>query len=211
VQASLPTVVFSAVDAAGKDLVAVKVSADGQVVQDKLDGQAVTLNPGVHQMKYESEGSPPLEDRVVVRAGEKNRLVKVTFGGGAPTVPTNVAPPPAPGGEQLPTTGGGVPTSAIILGAVGVVALGSFTFFGIKGKSDASDLRSKCAPNCAQSDVDAVKSKLLIADISLGVGVVAIAAAVYLTVTNKQPATSSAHFDVKPTPGGGVATIGATF
>src|SRR5258708_778180 len=89
VQASLPTVVFSAVDAAGKDRVAVKVSADGQVVQETLEGKAVMLTPGVPQMKYETEGSPPLEDRVVVRAGEKNRLLKITFGGGATTSPTN--------------------------------------------------------------------------------------------------------------------------
>jgi hypothetical protein len=153
-----------------------------------------------------------VEDRVVMHAGEKNRGLLVRLG------PAPTAPPPPPAGDH-PTPasgGGGIPVAAIVLGGLGVVALGSFTYFGLTGKSDVSDLKNTCAPNCEQSKVDSARSKLIIADISLGVGVVAIGVATWMILTNKSPAppavtTGLTHFDVRPAPGGGVAEIGARF
>jgi hypothetical protein len=211
---STPSVVVGARDAAGKDLVDVKVMLDGQPFVTKLDGKPLPVDPGAHTMRYEAAGSPPVEEQVVIHAGEKNRPLMVRFAGPAapPEAPRTVPGPPAPSGGS-----GGVPTAAIVVGAIGVVALGSFTFFGITGKGDVSDLRSSgCAPNCDPAKVDAARNKLILADISLGVGVVALGVATWMVLANMKTAptgvtTGLTHVDVRAVAGGGVAEIGARF
>ena len=66
------------------------------------------------------------------------------------------------------------------------VGIGSFAIFGISGKSDVDDLQ-KCKPNCEEDKVDSARTKLIIADISLGVGVIAAAVSAYLFITHKSP------------------------
>ena len=212
---STPSVVVGARDAAGKDLTDVKVTVDGQPFITRLDGRPLPIDPGAHVMRYEAAGVPPVEEQVVVHAGEKNRPLMVRFTDPAPKPePVRVAPerpaPSASGG------GGGVPTAAIVVGAVGVVALGSFTFFGITGKGDVSDLRGSCAPSCDPTKVDAARNKLIIADISLGVGVVALGVATWMVLTNMKSAptrvtTGLTRVDVRAVAGGGVAEFGARF
>ena len=177
VESTAPTVVFSAKDGT-KDLSDVKVSVDGAAVTDRLDGKPVQMDLGKHTVKFEYQGQTKEED-VIIGAGQKNRNVTVTFGGAAaPPAARRARPPPLPRGG-----GGGSLVPAIVIGGVGVLALGSFAFFGLGGKSDVSDLEKNCKPHCAQSDVDAAKTKLLIADISLGVGIVALGVATYLVIT----------------------------
>jgi len=55
-------------------------------------------------------------------------------------------------------------------GALGVVSFGSAAYFGIGGWRDAENLRRTCAPNCDQSQVSAIRARLLIADVSLLAG-----------------------------------------
>jgi hypothetical protein len=213
VEQAMPTIVLSATDASGKDLVAVRVTMDGEVLATTLGGTALNVDPGPHTMHYETAGSPPVDEKVVFRVGEKNRAVKVQFGGGAPPSGTAQGAAPPPLAPEAPSSGKHVPTASIVLGAVGVVALGSFIAFGVTGKNDADNLRSTCAPNCAQSDVDSVKTKLHLADASLGVGVVALAVAAYLWATSDSgaPAAPATGLDVRPSPGGGVVTFGSSF
>ena len=70
------------------------------------------------------------------------------------------------------------------LAGLGVVALGSFAVFGLQGRADAADLRAGCGAtaSCTDDQVGAVRSKYLIADISLGVGIVALGAATLVYV-----------------------------
>ncbi len=206
---SMPSVVISAKDGAGRDLTNVKVTVDGQPFADKLDGKPLALDPGEHALRFEAPGAAPVDDRLVMHAGEKNRALTVRLG------PAPVAATPTPP-EPAPTRGGGVPGAAIAaLGAVGVVAIGSFAFFGLTGRSDVSDLRSSCAPNCDPSKVDTARGKLIIADISLGVGVVALGVATWMVLTSAAsppPArTGITGVDVRAVAGGGVAEIAARF
>jgi hypothetical protein len=46
--------------------------------------------------------------------------------------------------------------------------LGERRYFGLTSRSDLQSLRSECAPFCDQSKLDDVKSRMLVADISLG-------------------------------------------
>ena len=176
VEATAPTIVFSATDG-GKDLADVKVSVDGTPVTDRLDGKPVQMDLGKHTVKFEYQGQTKEED-IIIGAGQKNRNVAVTFNHAAAPPPPAPAPTPPP---PVSTEGSLVP--ALVVGGLGVVALGSFAFFGLGGRSDVSDLERSCKPYCAENDVDKARTKLLIADISLGVGVVALGVATYLFIT----------------------------
>ena len=188
-----PTVVFGARDA-GKDVTDVKVSMDGVVVAERLDGKPQLVDTGEHTFTFERGGAVK-EEKVLVRAGEKGRAISVTFGA------ATAAPAPAP---AAPAEEASI-VPALVVGGIGVAALGSFAYFGISGKSD----------------VDKARTKLIIADISLVGGVVALAVSAYMIITrpkvpdhvNVQAAKASprVRFDVAPTLGGGAAAIGGTF
>ena len=228
VESTAPTVVFGAKDGT-KDLSDVKVYVDGAVVTERLDGKPVQMDLGKHTVKFEYQGQTK-DEEVIIGAGQKNRNVTVTFGGaaaaGGGAVGGPAGPPPA-------ESGSGSLVPAIIVGGIGVLALGSFAVFGLGGKSDVSDLEKTCKPRCAESDVDAARTKLLIADISLGVGIVALGVATYLVIARPkiEPNVKTGHasngppqplalpkrsfsdvtFDVGALTGGAMGSVGARF
>jgi hypothetical protein len=58
-------------------------------------------------------------------------------------------------------------------------ALGSFTYFALSGRSVQNDLEL-CKPNCEnRADIDRMRSRYLIADISLGVALVSLGVGAY--------------------------------
>jgi hypothetical protein len=83
----LPTVVFGAKDAQGRDLFDVAVALDGDALVKKLDGKAVPVDPGPHTFTFSVAGRPPIAERVLVKEGEKARALVVTFAEGAAAVP----------------------------------------------------------------------------------------------------------------------------
>src|SRR5262249_8969273 len=96
--------------------------------------------------------------------------------------------------EQPPSRGRPVPVAPLVVGGVAVVALGVGAFFAVSGISDRSGLQGSCAPHCAQSDIDSVHTKFLVADVALGVGAAAAVAAVVLYFTSRSPPPPSAAF-----------------
>ncbi len=155
---ALPTVIPAAKDRAGKDIVDVHVTIDGKPMTDTLDGKALAVDPGVHTFKFETKGAPAIEQQVVVRQAEKNRILPVTFAIGDERTPK--PPPPhdgqPPGGEE--TTSSGPPIVGFALAGAGVVGGGIAAYLGLSADSDARNLRDTCAPKCTQSQVDDVKS-----------------------------------------------------
>jgi len=205
-----PTIVLAAKEGT-KDLSDVKVYVDGMLVTDKLDGKPMQMDLGKHKFRFDYAGQSKEED-VIIGAGQKNRNVAAVFeaAGAAPVI----VPPPVkePAGSLVPT---------FIVGGIGVVALGSFAFFGLSGKSEVADLQG-CKGHCAQDDVDKARTKLVIADISLGVGIVAIGVATYMFVTRPKVEgdVKAAHahaspgklgFDLGAVSGGAVGSVGGRF
>lgn len=218
VESNMPSIVFDVKDGAGKDVVAVKVSLDGKPVMTKLDGKAMALDPGAHTFKYETDGYPTIEEQVIVKQGEKNRKISVTFKPAGDPKKADTKPDPNPPPVVVdPTKPSNRKTVAYVLGGVGVVALGVGGFFYLTGKGAESDLRGKpCAATktCPQSDVDDVKKKYLYGDIAMATGVVSLGVGVVLYLTapkNADPAATARRFDVAPMPGGGFASYVGSF
>jgi hypothetical protein len=206
VESRIPSLVFRVQTADGSDVTDARFSVDDRAPHP-VDGSATQLDPGEHRVRFEHPGDPPVEMHVVVAESEKGRIVTARFAAkeGPPTAETPAA---APSPQSK-----GISPLAIVLAGVGVLGGASFAYFGITAKSDLDNLRNTCAPGCAQSDLDAVKQKALIADISLGVGVVALGAAAWVFFANSSPAPApaAALLDVRPTPGGAVARVGGRF
>jgi hypothetical protein len=202
VERDQPTVVVAAHDERGHDLVDVSVSVDGAPLTEKLDGRPIDLDPGTHVFKFEWEDKPPIEERIVLRVGEKDRRVTADFKppGGPP-----VEPAPAVVTEA-PTRWRGVPLGAVVVGGVGIAALGAWATFGIIGLSYENHDATTCAPNCLTSKVDAIRIDYAIADTGMVVGIVGVVVSVVWTILNRGPAAPR----VTPVAGlGGALVVGS--
>jgi hypothetical protein len=179
----IATVTFRATDSSGKELVDVQVSIDGALRLQSIDGRAMRINPGVHWISFSHSGDADVEQEVVVHAGEKARLVEVRIG--ARSSATAPLAAPLRDGEAPPTSGFRFPLFAAVSLGVGAV---SFVTMGVLVGTTASDvnhLRATCAGSCSPSDVDSANTRIVVANIMMGLGITAVATAgVSLFVVN---------------------------
>lgn len=207
----IPSVIFSVIDKGGNDTSTVKVFSGETLLSDGLTGRALELDPGKYHLRFELADGTTLTADVVVREGEKNRLVQVKAEpeakpvvAAAPVQPLTPAPPP-------PVTKSGPPVAAWVATGVAVVGLGTFGTFAILGSKDKNELED-CAPSCPASERDRrdqLKTKFLIADIGLGVGAASavLAGVLFATAGGSSNAPASARairrFDVASDAHGG--------
>ncbi|MDP9035081.1 MAG: hypothetical protein M3O50_09760 [Myxococcota bacterium] len=133
---STPTVVFGAKDDHGNDVTSARVTADGKLITDHLDGKPFAMDPGPHDIVFERPGSQPVTVHVVLRTGEKNRDVSPTnayllllngMGGDRGS---------GDGRRSSPLGSARNVTSAALLVA-GVAAAGTALAFGIQSRNEA--------------------------------------------------------------------------
>jgi hypothetical protein len=202
VQAALPTIVVRARTPGGDDATDVRVFVDGAPFLDRLDGRAKPVDPGPHTLRFEMSGADPIEKSVVLGEGEKMRIVDAAF-----ATPSRTASSRTHG--EAAGEGSSSPWPAAIVAGAGVVAIGAFAYLGLTGLSDYHGLQSSCGTtgDCKPSDVDAVRTKLWVAD-GLGVaGVAALGVAAWLWLSSK----STVHAGVAPTTGGARAVVALSF
>jgi hypothetical protein len=152
VEKAQPTLVLVAKDAAGKDVTAVRVTMDGHVLVESLNGTAIAVDPGEHRFFFEAPGLPLVEKSIAVRAGEKDRREFVVFSGTLPPAaapapagnpagpaPSSPAqtPPPAPEAQpaQAAPDGSTQRTVGLVLGGAGALGLIVGGVFGVMAKS----------------------------------------------------------------------------
>lgn len=196
--ARIPKIAVRVVGADDHDVPDVRVRIDEGTSAAAYASMA--LDPGPHTVTVEAPGERVTE-RIVVAERESRTVVVHLRGPASPREPLASAEPkvseptppvvkraadaenyrpPSPQTSRG-SEGGAVPATAWVLGGVAIAGFGSFAFFGLSARSDLADLRSSCAPDCAPSSRDAAHDKAMIADVSLGVALVAtIATAVIL-------------------------------
>jgi hypothetical protein len=184
VTASIPSIVAQAKGADGKDTVAVTLSIDGALVADHLDVRAIELDPGTHKVRFEMAGQDPIEQEVILRQGERNRVVSATFGAKAPEMHTAASTPAGPGDRVTASTAKPSRVAPLVFGGVAIAAIAGAGIFWYRAESARSDLEH-CAPACNPDDVSAIKRDRLIGDILLAVSVVSAGLAVYFLVNAK--------------------------
>ena len=79
-EADIPTIVPLATDEAGSPVVNVQVKADGEVVALKLDGRALAMDPGLHELSFSTwEHGVFATEKVMIVEGQRNRPIAVSF------------------------------------------------------------------------------------------------------------------------------------
>jgi hypothetical protein len=168
VDQAAPSIVIIARDANGVDVIGASVTIDGQPQQTEALARAIPLDPGEHVIDLVRPGGARLRLPVMLREGERMREVVATF------VPDTPPPPhPEETGESRP-----VPASVYVAASIGVVGLIGFAVAG--GIADADWNRTGCDVGCGHDDAVRVRRELLVADVSLGIGVVSLGVAAWL-------------------------------
>jgi hypothetical protein len=191
---AMPTVLVIAKDDKGNELSDVSVSVDGTKLVDHLDGKALAVDPGSRTFRFARAGSDSIEQKVLIREGEKRRVLNVTFTiPGAPSTPAPIKDEPSPSS---------VPTATWILGGVGVVALAVSVPMYASYFRQKTDLDDGCGrtSTCDPAEVDPEKRQLIYANVTSAIGAVAIGAAVVIWAA--APAKSNVTAGIAPMPGG---------
>jgi hypothetical protein len=186
VAAATPSIIVEVRDVAGRETLDVVLLVDGEQVAERLDGRAIDIDPGEHTVGVRARDGKVLEEKVVLREGERRRRVALTFAPPAapPTLP--VAPSPAP----LPPSPSPSPW-AWVLGGVALAGAGSFATFAVLGRGEQDDLEL-CRPDCDPGALDPMRRDYLVADISLVVAVLAAAGSTVLFLSTPGPAAPPA-------------------
>jgi hypothetical protein len=201
--AELPSVSFS-VQSNGKRLTNVRITEGEDVLTERANG-ALELDPGNHSFRFEAPDTQPVTRAFVLERGEKNRVIEIEL--------LPLAPPPQPKPDP-PRTETQAPVLPWVLVGTGVAGLTAFTLFGSAGLSEEGKLERTCAPSCSDEELQSVKTKYLLADISLGVGIGSLLVGGYLLITHDpEPAASARAFPVRVQagPGGGMASVAGKF
>jgi hypothetical protein len=204
----MPTVVFAAKDGGGNDLFSVKVTMDGAPLVEALDGRPVAVDPGEHTFRFEMAGQPPVDRKLVIREGEKNRNESVVLGPAAVVAPPPPRVPPSP--APAPSTWSTPKTLAVVSGGVGVVGVGLGIVFGLYASSAQSREKSDCpSAGCvglAQSteDYDTAKKDATGSTIAFVAGGVLLAGGVVLWLTAPKGAGASSDKGAPPVSVGGI-------
>lgn len=185
-----PSVLFRARDGAtNKELVDVKVIVDGKVVTESISAQPLALDPGAHVIRFERKDGTSLEEKLLLRIGEKARMIELTFRGPDVVTPKVVTPPPA-APEKKPFT---IPLLGWVGGGVFVAGAATTVIFAVMANGDESDLRSTCAPSCNQDDRDSIKTKIVVANVGMFVGIAGLALAGVTTFMANRPEKATAR------------------
>ncbi len=157
--------------------------------------KTLRLGPGPHALRFSRAGQPDQTAAVVL--GERQReTVRVSF---PRATPASVVP--APAAPTRPAAGPArVPLATWVFGGIGVAGVATFAGFALAGRADQRALEDTCAPRCSPSQASSAKTKYLVADIGLGVGVLSIVAASYFALrAPSAPATPTATSSSRPT------------
>jgi hypothetical protein len=171
----IPTVVFGA-RAHGREVADVRVTVDGEVVAERIDGKPVVLDPGEHHFRFERAGETEIDETAVVLAGAKERLVSIRFG-----AEPSVLPSPPPSGRldaspQAPQPSKGLRGTAFALGALGLVFLATGAVLDVSGYAFLQQCggNASCTGGHERAEVE---WRFVTGDVLLGAGVLSSVAA----------------------------------
>jgi len=158
----IPTIIFQAKDASGKDISAVNVTMDGEELAERLEGISISIDPGSHTFVFQTEGQPKLQEQLLIQEAEKDRRERIAFGvtagagmpratdpGGTAMLSTPERPPPSSSAGL-----GAQRIAAIIAGSAGIVGLGLGSAFGVMAISKRNLAHDVCPDVCPQYGAD---------------------------------------------------------
>jgi len=210
VERTLPTVVVTAKDGTGLDLVDVRVSVDGALLAPRIDGLAVPMNAGLHVFHFESSGRPALDRDVLVKEGEKNQEVGVVLGPSVAAPSSTASSAEVSGG---PSGSGWGESIGWGIGGVGVVGLLVGAVAGLVAVADKGSAHCDAHDVCDRGSVDAIKNAALVSDVGWVAGGVLLVGGAGLLLFAHETRTSNTGLRVVPVvvPSGGAIVARASW
>lgn len=193
VASQIPSVVCSLADARGA-ISRADVTVDGELLTSRLDGRALSVDPGLHLIRMTTPDGRHAERRLLVVQGRSNQ--EVSFRLAPEASDTGVAAPegkppatlPPPAAETSRTAADSRSTGSRVLpyffGALGATGIGGFAFLAYAGGRQERRLQ-ECWPRCDGARVQRVRNVYWAANVSLGVGIAAAATGLVLVL--RQP------------------------
>jgi hypothetical protein len=116
----------------------------------------------------------------------------------------------APGDERRSALSR-VPAPAWVLGSAGAAAIGGGIYLWLRGRGERADLYATCGATgqCSAQAVQSARSKLIAGDVAVGVGLTAVAAAIWWGIAGSHPSQTAVAG--LPIPGGAVASCTVAF
>jgi hypothetical protein len=159
VNEAMPTIVLEAKDASGHSLIAVTVKMDDELLAPRLEGTALSIDPGPHTFTFAVAGQAPIEKPLLILEGEKDRRERVVFESVGKPEPARTLD--ASDLAASPLTGGGPSrlgvqrTVGLALASAGVVALGVGATYALVAISRRDTASAACPDRCTDpSGVD---------------------------------------------------------
>jgi hypothetical protein len=180
VEASIPSIVFGAQDGSGRELVDVQVLVDGSTIAEHLDGRAVSLDPGPHEVRaLRLDTEEAVESRITAFEGDKNRKLVLSFNqrpvdGVDDSDPANSAVV-----DVKPVESKSLSPVTYVAGGASLVGFAGFGILGAVSLNRESTLRHSCAPSCSPDQVGRVRTLEHLADGSLILGLIGALVATY--------------------------------
>ncbi len=178
-----------------RDVAGVRAIIDGNIVIERVEPAPIEIDPGPHLIRLERAGAEPLEQKIDVREGEKNRVVDLYW----------------PMREAAQAYTRPVPPGVYVTGALGVVTLGVGAYFEAVGFSRRNGLEAcKASRSCTQADVDSARDLMRIGDLTIGAGILLLAGTALTYFTRPaEPTLPGARVGwmLAPMPGGCFAGV----
>lgn len=170
---------------------AASVALDGVSLGDQVVGTAMPTDPGPHTVEAKAPGMKPFRQAIRV-AEQQSETVELVL-------EAEPAPPPVaggPGGGVRDRGSKGARIAGFVIGGVGIASLGaSGVFYGLRANKishlDKLCPSRQCPSKDQQSDIDAGKLDTTIANVTLAVGIAAVAGGVVLVLTSGPPSEPS--------------------
>lgn len=178
----------------------VVVVLDGVTLGKGSLGTALPVDPGQHTIEARASGRVPWVSTIEVAAGPSSSSIAIPPLAAEPPPAPPVAeevPVPPPPKEPAPSRSNGLRTAGFFVGGAGIVAIGVGAAFGLRASSQASDADAFCQGRfCTPEGLaghDDAQASALVSTIAFGVGLVAVAAGVYLVLANPKAASSASR------------------
>jgi hypothetical protein len=188
VERNIPTVIFSVSGEDGRDITNVRVHSADQLLADSLTGRAIAIDPGNHHFKFVLPSGETLESEILVREGEKNRIVTAPLRARASARSARRTESASARETSGAREDRSLPAGFWVATGFGAAALLSAGVFGWLGHRQESKI-DDCSPSCGASrrdDFDEMRRDYFVADISLGVAAVSAGVATWLFVSNER-------------------------
>lgn len=224
VRARAPTIIVAVQDEGQRDVSEARIFADTELIAEVLDGRAIEVDPGKQRLKVVLPSGEELASEVVIREGEKNRMIPMktakAVAAERAVVEARAEPPASPASpDTVEPSRPGPPAAAWIFGGLAVAAAGTGAALAVMGHGKSAELDA-CRPNCSaerRGAYDDMKSLYLGADIAFGVGIAsAVTAAVFFLLPRRAEKTASGArpnvtLSAAPATRGGAFVLGGHF